>query len=284
MWEADPLRFLGRKAETGWTERLDLWNGCLTRHRLEPGDLPRRTTREKAALALYQAHAGAEPVRVIGEKSPYYADILPRLAHHFPFARFIIIHRNPAASIDSARRAAAGNRFFRAPWMPLRLVKDAGRLRRDAEDLKQRGHWVFELGFDELVAAPETTTSAIWSALGLDPRPERLCDPDPSLLPPGDHHRLAKQMEVDSGRADGVRPSLPAARRHRLREEHRESGRSLQRGPAEWLLPARDEIAYQAIRGIEGMRRIAFRHLPLGLLKRHRRTSGHRVASPKPQR
>lgn len=279
MWEADPLRFLGTKTGTGWVERLDLWNGCISRHQIDTSCLPRRATREEAAIAMYQAYAAQPQIRVIGEKSPYYADILPRLARDFPLARFLVIHREPTAIVESVRHASSGNHFFSAPWMPLRVIKDTGRLRRDAMHLREQGHSVTEVDFEKLVADPGRTVAEIWSTLGLDPNPEQVEETAISVLPPGNHHRLAACSKVDPTRAIATTPGRLIDRHRRLRSLRNENRNTAPLDARDQLLLARDESIYQAIRGFECSKRLAFRHAPLPWLRHHRRVSGHKVVS-----
>jgi hypothetical protein len=253
MWEADALRFLARKTSPHWAARLDAWNGCLVRHQINADSLPVKCTREEAALALYRRFAGNHEIRVIGEKSPYYCDVVPRLARTFPMARFIILRREASAIVESVRKAGAGNRFFSKPWMPARVAMDAGRLRRDADWLQNRGHAVRVIPFTHLVSNPQEVCGMLFDWLGV--RPDRLHDvglmPDglDNLLPKGDHHRKVFHPEVDAARAVA-----------------QETAHGTQ---ARWGM--HNHAAYQAILAMECAKRMFFRNAPLTLLRAHRR-------------
>lgn len=275
MWEADPMRFLATKTAPDWARRIDIWNGAISRHRIPVSTLPRKATRENAALALYHAFGADPSVSVIGEKSPYYSDILKRLAQTFPHARFIIIRRDLAATMASVRQAARHNRFFSRDWMPLRVVKDAGRLERDAETLKRGGHAVIEIRFEDLVANATAVVTDVWKRLDLEPIPVALPEADFSTLPPGEHHRLACGSGIDPERAVKVVPD-PCVERHLKWRGDIFPGQTGPHNLPSFSL-ACDEVAYQGIRSLECLKRLGFRNAPLSWLASHRVRSQHQV-------
>lgn len=278
LWEADALRFLAAKAGPDWWRRLDEWNGCITRHGIDGESLPPRARREDAALALYFAKSDPA-IRVVGEKSPYYCDVLPRLARDFPLARFVVIHRAPAETRASVRKAAAGNRFFDRPWMPLRVLKDAGRLQRDAHRLTRRGHAVHEIDFDGLVNEPIATMAGLFRSLGLDPglAVDQGGAALGKLIPLGEHHHKVLQAPVDAARS-GTRAADASTRRHlALRAWLHDGGAEGWKLVPHLLALLAEETAYRAVLAMEFAKRMAFRNLPLSWLRRHRDASGHAV-------
>jgi hypothetical protein len=280
LWEADALRFLSAKTGPDWWRRLDEWNGCITRHDIDGISLPLRALREDAALALYLARTKSDPsIRIVGEKSPYYCDVLPRLARDFPLARFIVIHRAPAQTLASVRKAAGENRFFNRPWMPLRVLKDAGRLQRDAGRLRRRGHAVYEIDFDQLVNEPIATMDNLFRRLGLDP--EHAAGQSGAELgkwiPPGKHHQKVLQDPVDAARSGTHTADASTMRHLALRAWlHDRSLDGWKLIPHVLTLLA-EETAYRAVLAMECAKRMAFRNLPLSWLRRHRATSRHAV-------
>jgi hypothetical protein len=280
MWEADALRFLAAKAHPHWWRRLDEWNGCISRHGIDGERLPPQACREEAALALYLAMAMNDPdVRVIGEKSPYYCDVIRRLARDFPLARFVLIHRDPAAVEASVRNAAEGNRFFSRPFMPFRVLKDAGRLKRDARWLAGRGHFVHEIEFGDLVSDAAVTMNALFQALGLDPIPLEVGAREElrGMIPAGGHHHKVLGAGVEAERAVpvqcGATIMLHQAFRAWLHDGAVGDWRLAGHIPA--LLAG--EASYQSLRAVECGKRMAFRNLPLNWLRHHREAGGHVV-------
>lgn len=215
-------------------------------------------------MALYEA-AASEGTRVIGEKSPYYADILPRLVEEFPEARIVCLHRDPGALMASVRDAAKGNRFFSRPWMPMRVLKDSGRLRRDALRLSCTNPNLLSLSYEELVHSPEETCGRIWQLCGL-PAAEVSGDGPRKeiLLPPGQHHRRAKEAAPTGERrlAPCQSPLLD------IHLDFRATGRAGSLSRQAILLGT--EFGYHAVRARESLARLAFRALPISALQRHR--------------
>jgi hypothetical protein len=282
MWEADALRFLAGKAKVDWWKRLDEWNGCISRHEIDGESLPPRARREDAALALYFANAKNDSaIRVIGEKSPYYCDVLRRLARDFPLARFVVIHRDPVETLASVRQAAKGNRFFNHSLMPLRVLKDAGRLRKDTRWLSKRGYAVYEIYFEKLVKEPKQTMDSLFRSLGLDP--ELAIDSGGAevrnLIPAGEHHHKVLHAKIENTRADTLVADASTRRHLALRNWLYDGGRGGWRLAPHCLVLFSEELVYHWFLALECLKRIAFRNLPLSWICKHRATSDHAVKS-----
>lgn len=276
MWECDALGFLPARVQPGWTERLDLWNGTIQRHEIDAASLPYHASRDEAALALYRQYASQKGARVIGEKSPYYATRLRSLARRFPLAHFVILTRDPADVLASVRKAGRSNRFFRKPWMPLRVLKDAGRLRRDLHWLRNRGHAVHHLEFENLVADSDDACTAVWKFLGVPADPASWVAPDLASIPEGDHHHHVLHSNVDPARARSGEDLLADAYRTFWASRFM-TDRPSASPPPSLLELARDETSYQASRLHDQLSRFTFRNAPIPVIRGHRERSGHPV-------
>ena len=268
LWEADVLRFCSNRCTPETARRLEIWNACFSRHGLDPAAFRQNwQSRKEFARCLYEA-AATERTRVIGEKSPYYADILPRLVGEFPEARIVCLHRDPGALMASVRDAAKGNRFFSRPWMPMRVLKDSGRLRRDALRLACTNPNLLSISYEELVHSPGETCGRIWRLCGLPAAVVSGDEPETKeiLLPPGEHHRRAKE-DAPTGSPRLIPCHSPLLEIHR---DYRTTGRAGSLARRAVLLGT--EVGYHGVRARESLVRLAFRTLPVDALQHHRRT------------
>jgi sulfotransferase family protein len=199
MYEAElpllkPL-FAGGAPKADWLERWDFWNSALTRHRIEPrAVLPRSSHLRSAAETVYRSYALQSGAVIFGEKSPNYWDSLERLSKTFPFARFIILWRNPLAICRSVKSAGKSEPYFAKRGMLLRTLLACEKLKRQRDRLVARGVRLHELHYEELVRDPAATLQDICGFLDipLESRMITLEDADRLSIYAGKHHSLVK--------------------------------------------------------------------------------------------
>ena len=199
MYEAElpllkPL-FAGGAAKPDWLERWEFWNSALSRHRIEPrAVLPRSSDLRTAAETVYRSYAARNGALVFGEKSPNYWDRLEKLSKAFPFARFIIIWRNPLAICRSVMSAGKSEPYFAKRGMLLRTLLACQKLKEQRDRLVARGVLVHELHYEELVRDPAATLMEICGFLDIpfESRMITLEDADRLSVYAGQHHSLVK--------------------------------------------------------------------------------------------
>ena len=119
MYESDMLTlsslfWLPRKS-SWWLNKVDSWNGALTRHQIDPAAIPENISDLPGAFrAVAQQYAGKKGATVWGCKSPSYYDCMTDLASWYPEAKFIVIWRDPADVCRSIVRAAEKAAWFAA--------------------------------------------------------------------------------------------------------------------------------------------------------------------------
>ncbi len=144
MYEAElpllkPL-FPFRAAKADWLARWDFWNGALNRHGIDPlAVIPRPSGLRSAAETIYRGYAARNGAIIFGEKSPNYWDSLRRLSKTFPFARFIILWRNPLALCRSVMSAGQSDPYFAKRGMLLRTLLGCRQLKAQRDGLVARG-------------------------------------------------------------------------------------------------------------------------------------------------
>lgn len=183
-----------------WLIRNELWNGVLTRHRLELADvLP-----GKDARALYQAIARRKGARLFGEKAPVYARYLRHVSRLFPGARFIIILRELSETYQSRLDAGSkGSRFFRRRGQLPRMLWSHWRLMSGARQL-ERAHPVLYIRYREIVDRPDVTATKLCDFLSLEycEAMESLKAADLSAVYHAPHHDQVRK-EVIQRRSEG---------------------------------------------------------------------------------
>jgi hypothetical protein len=257
LWPLAGSNFVRRD----WLGRLEYWNQTLSRHRIPEMSAVNVLDRRGAALALYRAFAGHKGAMVIGEKSPYYHNCLPRLANDFPDARIIVLWRSPDEILRSIRKAAAGERFFARRDWPQRIEVGLRDMARGCRRLAEMGHSVHEVDYASLIGNQDQTLREICDFIGVefDPRMASLEGADLSMLPAGEHHRNVRGGRVLAGQAtiatshDNWSPTVLLS----------SSTRSMSLNAAR--LVARDA----AVRAL-------YTYCPLGLLGRWRRWRGRK--------
>ncbi len=203
MYESDiallaPL-FLTRRKSSWWLNKVDSWNGVLTRHKIDPALIPGDITDFPGAFAAVgQQYARKKGATVWGCKSPSYYDCMTELADWFPEAKFIVIWRDPADVLRSIVRAAKKSPWFARPGMDLRALLGYRRMKQEADELVRRGAAIHQLQYDDLVNDPAAAAKSICDFIGIefDPRMATLVGADRSAVYSGDHHSGVKSSSI----------------------------------------------------------------------------------------
>ncbi len=181
-----------------WRERLDFWNGALSRHGIDPeglASLPSYVHGPADAMAtLGQAYARRKPGAYIGGKSIHYYDRLPAIAHAFPTARFVVLWRPIEEIIDSLLRAGESNAYLAPARRQRQIFEQYGELAKGVLALRAKGSQVHELRYEELVSNPKAVCRSLCEFLRLPWSPAMLHN-DPanfSPVPDQPHHFHAR--------------------------------------------------------------------------------------------
>ncbi len=217
MYECDmltlsPLFLIPRKS-AWWLNKVDSWNGALSRHKIDPATIdPNITDLPNAFRAVAQQYAKTKGATVWGCKSPTYYDCMNQFAGWYPDAKFIIIWRDPADVCRSIVRAAAKSPWFARPGMDLRAILGYRRMKREADQLVRRGAALYQLHYDDLVRDPEASLRTICDFIGIpfDPRMASLDGADRSAVYNGEHHSGVKSSTIAAKRerAEVLPPAL----------------------------------------------------------------------------
>ncbi|HYM78913.1 MAG TPA: sulfotransferase [Candidatus Dormibacteraeota bacterium] len=217
MYESDmltlsPLFFIPRKS-AWWLNKVDAWNGALTRHKIDPAAIDKDITDlPNAFRAVAEQYAKAKGATVWGCKSPTYYDCMNQVADWYPQAKFIVIWRDPADVCRSIVRAAVKAPWFARPGMDLRAILGYRRMKQEADELVRRGAAVYQLQYDDLVRDPEPTLRAICDFVGIpfDPKMASLEGADRSAVYNGEHHAGVKSSAIVAKRerAEVLAPEL----------------------------------------------------------------------------
>jgi hypothetical protein len=212
MYESDmlvlkPLFVVPRKS-AWWLNKVDAWNGALTRHKIDSAAIaPDITDLPNAFRAVAEQYAGKKGATVWGCKSPTYYDYMTQLADWYPDAKFIVIWRDPADVCRSIVRAAVKSPWFSQSGMDLRAILGYRRMKREADELVRRGASIYQLQYDDLTRDTASTLNSICEFIGIpfDPRMTSLEGADRSAVYSGDHHSGVKSSTIV---ADRVRPEV----------------------------------------------------------------------------
>lgn len=172
MYESDmltlsPLFLIPRKS-LWWLNKVDSWNGALSRHKIDPTAIPENINGlPNAFRAVAQQYASKKGATVWGCKSPTYYDCMVQFAKWYPDAKFIVIWRDPADVCRSIVRAAEKAVWFARPGTDLRAILGYRRMKQEADELVRRGAQIYQLQYDDLVRDPATTLSAICDFVGI---------------------------------------------------------------------------------------------------------------------
>ncbi len=203
MYESDmltlaPLFYIPRKS-SWWLNKVDSWNGALTRHKIDPKAIPADITAlPNAFRAVAQQYASRKGATVWGCKSPTYYDCMNQFAGWYPNAKFIVIWRDPADVCRSIVRAAEKASWFAQPGMDLRAILGYRRMKQEADELVRRGADIYQVQYDELVRDPATMLNAICEFIGIDfdPKMATLEGADRSAIYNGEHHSGVKSSSI----------------------------------------------------------------------------------------
>src|SRR5581483_12326229 len=203
MYESDmltlsPLFVIPRKT-SWWLNKVDSWNGALTRHKIDPSTIPQDITDlPNAFRAVAQQYAQKKGATVWGCKSPTYYDCMNQFAGWYPKAKFIVIWRDPADVCRSIVRAAEKSYWFARPGMDLRAILGYRRMKREADELVRRGAAIYQLQYDDLVRDTAGTLNALCNFIGIpfDSRMTSLEGADRSAIYNGEHHAGVKSSSI----------------------------------------------------------------------------------------
>lgn len=203
MYESDmltlsPLFLIPRKS-SWWLNKVDSWNGALSRHKIDPSAIPEDITDLPGAFrAVAQQYASKKGATVWGCKSPTYYDCMTQLADWYPQAKFIVIWRDPADVCRSIVRAAEKSPWFARPGMDLRAILGYRRMKREADELDRRGAAIYQVQYDDLVRDPTNTLNSICDFIGItfDPKMATLEGADRSAVYNGEHHSGVKSSTI----------------------------------------------------------------------------------------
>jgi hypothetical protein len=207
MYEADmltlsPLFLIPRKT-SWWLNKVDAWNGALSRHKIDasaiPADISDLPNAFRAVAGQYAAKKGAT---VWGCKSPTYYDSMVDFSKWYPNAKFIVIWRDPADVCRSIVRAAVKSPWFARPGMDLRALLGYRRMKQEADGLERRGASMYQLQYDSLTRDPEATLKSICEFIGVpfDPKMTSLEGADRSAVYGGEHHSMVKSSSIVANR------------------------------------------------------------------------------------
>jgi hypothetical protein len=203
MYESDmltlaPLFYIPRKS-SWWLNKVDSWNGALTRHKIDSAAIPEDISDLPGAFrAVAQQYASKKGANVWGCKSPTYFDCMNQLAGWYPNAKFIVIWRDPADVCRSIVRAAEKASWFAQPGMDLRAILGYRRMKQEADELVRRGADIYQVQYDELVRHPAATLHTICEFVGIpfDPKMATLEGADRSAIYNGEHHSGVKSSNI----------------------------------------------------------------------------------------
>jgi hypothetical protein len=216
LYEGDlPLLWpLFRQEASGdWPEKWNFWNQAITRHRMDPAQVPRDAHDVRSACEIvYRNYASAKGADIWGEKSPTFHDHIPYLAKLFPAARFIIVWRSPLG-IRSSMARAAGTSSWNARWsVRHRALMGCGELERGHRWLRAHDRRVHQLSYDELTSDPQGSLRSICNFLGVpyEPKIALLGDADRSAIYDEEHHALVKGGSIAKPKDDSgaLRPEV----------------------------------------------------------------------------
>lgn len=198
-----------------WSQRLEFWNGVLSRHGIEREAAPALPSRvggpREAFAAMAQAYAQPKPGAYIGCKSVHYCDHLPAIARAFPNARFIVLWRPLGEIVDSLLRSGRTNPYLAPVRRRRQVIQNFGQLAAGVVALRRLGAPVQELLYRDLVTDPAGVSRGLCNFLELAWTPAMLAlDPaSVASIPREDHHFHARNT------AAGVLPArdldVPAA-------------------------------------------------------------------------
>jgi hypothetical protein len=300
MYESDmltlaPLFYIPRKS-SWWLNKVDSWNGALTRHKIDAAAIPKDISDLPGAFrAVAQQYASKKGANVWGCKSPTYFDCMNQLAGWYPNAKFIVIWRDPADVCRSIVRAAEKASWFAQPGMDLRAILGYRRMKQEADELVRRGADIYQVQYDELVRDPSTTLNAICEFIGIDfdPKMATLEGADRSAIYNGEHHSGVKSSSIVAKRErpEVLSPELKSKVERYVVYWRKESGgtwplnAAVSQGTQAASLAERtsDAIRHRILRTADLIVPFAYSAVPTPLWKKYREMkSRHQQIATKP--
>jgi hypothetical protein len=287
MYESDLLTlsslFLLPRKSSWWLNKVDSWNGALTRHKIDPAAIPENISDLPGAFrAVGQQYARKKGATVWGCKSPSYYDSMTQLASWFPQAKFIVIWRDPADVCRSIVRAAEKSPWFARPGTDLRALLGCRRMKKDADELVRRGTSIYQVQYDDLVRDPSATLTAICNFIGVpfDPRMASLEGADRSAVYNGAHHSMVKSSSIVANRErpEVLSPALKSKVERYVVFWRKQSGgiwpvnAAVSDGalPASWFERTRDRLRHGVLRGQDRLVPFLYSFIPVPLWQRYR--------------
>src|SRR5579859_5678809 len=281
--------FMSDPAKPDWPERWEFWNKALSRHRINPDDLPRNVSKlSEACEATWKLYAPDAVVR--GCKSPNYFDCLPRLAQGFPHAKFIVLWRDPADVCRSVVRARTDS-FFARRGMVLRALLGCRDLKSGYDTLAANGAQVYPVQYEDLVANPAAVMQGVCSFLEIefDRRMVSLKDADRSAIYDAGHHEMVNSEKIVAGKK---KPEvLPEDIRHKVATYiaywKQESGGSWPQYPESstaspgfmfFVERLVDRVLYRGLRAFDQLVALLYSYVPIGMLRKYRASKGRATA------
>lgn len=287
MYEADlpllPQLFRSAGGKPDWLERWEFWNSALTRHHVDPRQIPGNIPDlRSAAEIVWKQYAGAA---LYGEKSPNYYDSLQWLSRKFPNARFVVIWRDPAAICRSILRARNGSPFFAKRGIAHRALIGSRRLKSECEALASRGIPLHQIQYEEMIKEPERVLAGICDFLQIpfDPQMASLEGADRSAIYDAGHHAGVKSKTIGARTEQDRDEVLPLPLKNKIdryvscwqREYGGDwplypkmpTGSRLQPGVLErsW-----DEVLFRCLRAFDRFTSLVYCYAPISLLRRYR--------------
>jgi len=302
MYESDMLTlsslfWLPRKS-AWWLNKVDSWNGALTRHQIDPAAIPENITDLPGAFrAVAQQYARKKGATVWGCKSPSYYDCMTDLAGWFPGAKFIVIWRDPADVCRSIIRAAEKSAWFARPGTDLRALLGYRRMKKEADELVRRGAAIHQLQYDDLVRDPAAALTAICEFAGVpfDPRMTSLEGADRSAVYSGEHHSMVKSSSIVAKRErpEVLSPELKGkVERYVVFWRKQSDGNwpvkaegSDGTNAASWVERTADRARHGLLRSFDGSVIFLYSLVPVSLWKKYRQVKSryYQHVAPKPR-
>lgn len=271
----------GRFRSGAWRERWEFWNQGPSRHGIAIESMPANVSNAwEATRIVYQGVARRKKATIWGEKTPHWYDCPLHMAEKFPDARFIFLWRDMNAVMESIRRAALSERFFRKAGFANRALIGNEKLRQACDVLKSRGRPVHEVNYEDLTSNTSECMRQICQFLDVpfESRITSLEGADRSAISSGEHHAMVRRDRVVGQRkhADLLSPVLQAKiSRYICRWKRRYDGKwpkyplELPEGirPPSLFERWRDRMAYQVVLGRDKMVAVIYAVVPLDLAR-----------------
>jgi Sulfotransferase family len=272
-----------------WAQRWESWNAAVSRHGFDTAPLQQAGGSFRRAVEFtHKEYARRKGADIWGDKSPDLHDRLVPLAGDFPGARFIVVWRQPEATIASMQVAASkGARFFQKRGMALRGLIGNRVLRRQCDHLIELGVPVLEIDYENLVADTDKVMHRVCAFLDIpfESRVVSLEGANRESMHAGEHHSLVRGDKILSKRRTTALPEKAQQKIQRYvnhwskchdgkwpRPDFAAVATSRAAGLAE---RCGDLILYRAFRCLDASKRLAFCWMPLKLVIRHREQKGH---------